>query len=194
MNIRWDFDSQNISYGDDPINQIYQSINQKILIQLLHCEDLQLCSVFYLCKLNIPWKNKTFEDFIVHEFLTDCLLVGLKDLNCWYGEVIVWSCLLCCSWRCSARWWRCSRPDTWCWWITCRTTTGSSRSSSWVRCSPPTPAPRRSSHQVRVQHTGLSTKMCRWLSCSSVYIPYYYNISPVRSETSVWPLVWRIPR
>lgn len=54
MNIRRDFDSQNISYGEDPINQIYQSINQKILTQLLHSEDLQLCSVFYLCKLNIP--------------------------------------------------------------------------------------------------------------------------------------------
>lgn len=63
-----------------------------------------------------------------------------------------------CSWRRSVRWWRCSRLDTWCWWITCRTTTGSSSSSSWVRCSPPIPALRRFSCQVPTKGTSRRLK------------------------------------
>lgn len=58
-------------------------------------------------------------------------------------------CVLGHSWRCSARWWPWSRPATWCWRTTCRTTSGSSSSSSWARCSPRTPEWRTSSRRVR---------------------------------------------
>ena len=52
------------------------------------------------------------------------------------------------SWRRFVRWWRWSRPDMWCWRITCRTTSGSSSSSSWGRCLPRTPEWRTCSHPV----------------------------------------------
>lgn len=51
--------------------------------------------------------------------------------------------------RCFVRWWPWSRLDMWCWQITCRTTSGSSSSSSWVRCLPRTPEWRMCSHPVR---------------------------------------------
>lgn len=55
------------------------------------------------------------------------------------------------SWRCFVRWWRWSRPGTWCSPITCRTTSGSSSSSSWVRCLPRTPEWRMCARPVRHQ-------------------------------------------
>lgn len=71
-------------------NQSHLSVNQKILIQLLHCEDLQLCSVFYLCKLNIPWKNKTFEELIVHKFLTQTVYSLVWKI--WTADMVRWLC------------------------------------------------------------------------------------------------------
>lgn len=57
------------------------------------------------------------------------------------------------SWRCSVRWWPCSRLDMSCLWITCRITTESSRSNSWDKSSHPTLASRRSTLLVRTSQT-----------------------------------------
>ncbi len=66
--------------------------------------------------------------------------------------------LLCvCSWRCSVRWWPYSRPDTSCWPITCRTTTENNSSSSWDKCSRPTPAQRKFLDPVCKPHTHTHT-------------------------------------
>lgn len=176
-------------------NQSNLSVNQKILTQLLHCEDLQLCSVFYLCKLNIPWKNKTFEDFIVHEFLTQTVYsLGWKI---WTADMVRW---LCGRVSCVAA------GDV---------LRGDDDAAGRIRDADGLPAEQLQGAAGAVhgsgvlllhRHRGGPHTRCEsstpdsppkcvggWVA-ARFNIPYYYNISPVRSETSVWPLVWRIPR
>ena len=116
----------------------------------------------------------------------------LDVVICWTGPPAGSNGVSSCSssWRCSVRWWPCSRRATWCWWTTCRTTTGSSSRTSWGRCSPPTPAQRRSSHPVRTHSATFLPTRRTHVSYGS---PAYFMANLLASPVSFVTISYRSP-
>lgn len=97
-----------------------------------------------------------------------------KALKTCFSLDILLFCLCLTSWKCFAMWWPWSRPDMLCWQIICRTTSGSSSSSLWVRCLPPTLESRMCSPQVRQHLNFLFSSPSPYPNCSIVLLTCWF--------------------